>query len=227
MIGSMVTSIISFISTNIDDIFVLMILYSQVNDKMKKSYIVTGQYLGISILVMLSLLGAFGLLILPEKYVGILGIIPIILGIKAWFDSKKEIQELHTKNYSFIEEDIDNNGIYGKREKETHFNKIEKIKSFLGKIIKPEILSVMLITIANGADNIGIYIPLFRSYTFGQLIITIIIFSVMIALWCFLGEKISSFPQVKEILQKYKRIIIPIVFIGLGIFIIIESGLFF
>lgn len=227
MIGSIVTSIISFASTNIDDIFVLTILYSQVNRKMKKSYIVIGQYLGIGILVMLSLLGAFGLRILSEEYVGILGGIPIILGIKVWFDSKKEMQEPHAKNHGFIETDIDNNETCGKREQENHFSKIEKIKNLLRKIIKPEILSVMLVTIANGADNIGIYIPLFRSYTFGQLIMTVIIFVVMIALWCFISEKIANFPQVKEMLQKYKHIIVPIVFIGLGIFIIFESKLLF
>jgi cadmium resistance protein CadD (predicted permease) len=67
MLGILITSIASFASTNIDDIFILMILYSQVNEKIKKRDIVIGQYLGIGILVVLSILGAFGLHFLPQK----------------------------------------------------------------------------------------------------------------------------------------------------------------
>jgi len=297
MFGSMVTTIISFATTNIDDIFVLMLLYSQLVDKKNKKYIIIGQYLGIGILVVLSILGAFGLQAIPQKYVGWLGVMPIVLGVKAWFEFQKERKESNNENHTdvfvesseenivnlsenytdnseteitkIIDEEIENiqEEIYENKEgfidtlveshaemsienpaeknetevkmesienfeniqEKTYSDKsniVKKTKLFLAKIIKPEILSVMLITMANGADNIGIYIPLFRGYTNMELIMTIIIFALMISLWCFIGEKIAFFPAVKTRLQKYKHILVPIVFIGLGIFIMIESGLF-
>ncbi len=36
MTGTVATSVISFVSTNIDNIFVMMLLYAQVDEKLKK-----------------------------------------------------------------------------------------------------------------------------------------------------------------------------------------------
>ena len=137
---------------------------------------------------------------------------PIALGIKAWFDYRKE------KRKAAAEPCEDNT--------DTPVNTFSRIKSFLGKIIKPEVLNVTLINIANGADNIGIYIPLFRGYGVAELIMTVIIFALLTALWCFIGEKIAFYPIIKAQLQKYKHIAVPIIFIGLGVYIMIDSGLF-
>ena len=110
-----------------------------------------------------------------------------------------------------------------------HPNKLQNIlrnvTSMASKIVKPEIISVALVGVANGADNIGVYIPLFTGYSSIQVIITIIVFVLMMAVWCFLGEKITDFPKIKAIIQTYKYFAVPAVFVGLGIYIIIKSGL--
>ena len=82
------TSIVSFISTNIDNIFVMMVLYAKVDETFKKKYVVIGQYLAIGILTAISLSAAFGLNFVPQKYVGLLGFIPIALGVKEWISYK-------------------------------------------------------------------------------------------------------------------------------------------
>lgn len=202
MCSSVITSIVSFASTNIDDIFVLMILFAQLDLKKDRKNIVIGQYLGIGILVMVSLLGAFGLQFVPQKYVGLLGIVPIILGIKSYIEYKRE-----KKNE--ISEKTSNGDLSDKKTKSNATG----------------ILSVMMFTVANGADNIGVYMPLFAAYSVAQLIVAIIIFAVMTALWCFLGNLLATVPSLKSIIQKYKHIAIPVVFILLGIYIIAESGL--
>ena len=102
----------------------------------------------------------------------------------------------------------------------------EKIKIMLSKLIHPAIINVFLVTIANGADNIGVYIPLFTTLNSLELIVTIIIFLLLIALWCFAGERLTNIPTIKHTIQKYKNIIVPVVFIVIGIFIIVESDLF-
>jgi cadmium resistance protein CadD (predicted permease) len=104
-------------------------------------------------------------------------------------------------------------------------NILRKVTSMASKIVKPEILSVALVGVANGADNIGVYIPLFTGYSSIQVIVTIIVFVLMMAVWCFLGEKITDFPKIKAIIQTYKYFAVPAVFVGLGIYIIIKSGL--
>ena len=86
---SIFTSIIAYISTNIDDIFVIMILLSQAA-KGAKGKLVAGHFLGVGVLTVISILGALGLQNLPLNYVGILGLVPIWLGIRAWISRKKD-----------------------------------------------------------------------------------------------------------------------------------------
>lgn len=73
---------------------------------------------------------------------------------------------------------------------------------------------------ANGADNIGIYVPIFSRYTSSQVVVTLLVFAVMLALWCYLGEKILNFPFIKKTLERYKHILVPVVFIALGCYIL-------
>ena len=209
------TSIVSFISTNIDNIFVMMVLYARVDETFKKKYVIIGQYLAIGILS-----AAFGLNFVPQKYVGLLGFIPIALGVKEWISYKRPAQNKSNRKEFPLETE---------KTEAAHPNKLQNIlrnvTSMASKIVKPEILSVALVGVANGADNIGVYIPLFTGYSSIQVIITIIVFVLMMAVWCFLGEKITDFPKIKAIIQTYKYFAVPAVLVGLGIYFITTSGL--
>ncbi|HWR07083.1 cadmium resistance transporter [Sporomusa sp.] len=244
MASAIVTAFVSFVSTNIDDIFVLMIFYSQIGGQLKKRHIIIGQYLGITILLIVSVLGSLGLNLVPQQYTGLLGMVPIVLGIKEWSEYRKEkkaaanstmetmsavqsetgsdtIGESPMKDHSdtateYVMDELNS-------EIEARDTKEAKIRAALSKLIDPAIVNVSLVTIANGADNIGIYIPLFTRLNTFELIITLIVFLLLIAVWCFIGEKLTNFPGIKHILEKYKNILVPIVFIGIGVFILVES----
>ena len=182
MLTSVLTSIIAYISTNIDDIFVLMILLAQTK---AKGRMIAGHFLGVGLLTAISMLGALGLQNLPLKYVGLLGLVPIFLGIKAWFD--RDNGEVEAKSVG--------------------------------------ILSMAIITLGNGADNVGVYIPLFTGFSAGERIGAVVIFAAMTALWVWLANSLAEFPKIKAVIEKYKAIAIPVVFIALGLFIILDSGL--
>ena len=47
----------------------------------------------------------------------------------------------------------------------------------------------------------------------------------MTGLWVFLANSLAEFPKIKGIIERYKGIAIPLVFLALGIFIILDSGL--
>lgn len=87
-------------------------------------------------------------------------------------------------------------------------------------------LQVAGLTIANGGDNIGIYIPLFAALTPIHLSITIVVFLLLTLVWCLMARYITSHPVVGKTLERYGRIATPIVFILLGLFILYESGTF-
>lgn len=184
MLTSIITSIIAYISTNIDDIFVIMILLASAQGTAKRK-LIAGHFLGVGLITVISMLGAFGLQNLPLKYVGFLGLVPIALGFKAWFDRDEEETESMSTG----------------------------------------ILSMAMITMGNGADNVGVYIPLFTSFATGERVGTVIIFAAMTALWVWLANSLAEFPKIKAVIEKYKAIAIPVVFIALGVFIILDSGL--
>lgn len=83
--------------------------------------------------------------------------------------------------------------------------------------------NVALITIVNGADNIGVYIPLFAGFSGNQYIIFLIVFIIMIALWCVLGYVASKVPLWQKVMIKYKKVIVPGVYILLGIYILLSN----
>ena len=87
------------------------------------------------------------------------------------------------------------------------------------------LLSMAMITLGNGADNIGVYIPLFTGFSSAERIGAVIVFVCLTALWVFLANTLAEFPKVKSVIEKYKTIAIPVVFIALGVFIILDSGL--
>ncbi|MEW9096903.1 MAG: cadmium resistance transporter [Clostridiaceae bacterium] len=222
MISTVITAFIAFVSTNIDDIFVIMLFFSQINNAMKIRHIVIGQYLGVVALIAISIIGALGLSVIPYEYVGLLGLVPIYLGIKAYVDYKKESKD--NENTSEQKLQKGENGRVEETIEETTDIQENRIITFIKNFINPSVLKVFGVTFANGGDNIGIYIPIFSSMNLVDMLITVIIFMILTALWCFIGMKLSEHHFIQRNIERYKHIFVPIIFIGLGIFILIESG---
>lgn len=193
-----IQAIVAFISTNIDDIIVLLLLFSIKENKSKEMFVVTGQYIGFSFLVAISLIGYFADIFISKEIIGLLGIVPIIIGL--------------AKLINLI---INNNKI-----SELDYGKYQNKKL---KYINPIIISTSIIAIANGGDNIGVYIPLFANCNIEQLIITLLVFYILLGVWCFIGYKLVTLKTIATVITKYGDIIAPFILIGLGIEIIVNA----
>src|SRR5687768_3549707 len=86
----LLTGLLTFASTNIDDILILAFLYSA--KRYKENEIVAGQFLGIGALVIVSLICSLIGLLVPSSYIGLLGVIPIYLGLKALLNLRKRVE---------------------------------------------------------------------------------------------------------------------------------------
>ena len=93
LLTAVLTGFISFAATNVDDIFILMLFFSQTGEAFRNWHIVLGQYLGFAALVALSVLGSLGVLIVPEEWVGLLGLAPIFLGVRALMELREDSEE--------------------------------------------------------------------------------------------------------------------------------------
>jgi cadmium resistance transport/sequestration family protein len=190
----LITSVIAFISTNIDDIFILTLFYG--NKKFKNKEILVGQFLGIIALISISLIGSLVGLFIAPAYIGLLGLFPIYLGAKG-------ILRLIRDN---TEEDQDDNENKNKGQN--------------------NVLTVAGVTVANGGDNIGIYIPLFVTLTWTNKLTMVSVFLVMTFLWCLTAKYFTKHPYVSKAVDKYGHFVTPFVLVLLGIYILYESETF-
>lgn len=196
MIHNVVTSIILYSGTAVDLLIILMLFFAKRKSRKDIINIYLGQFLGSVSLILLSLLFAFVLHYIPSKEIlGLLGLIPIFLGLKVLFLG-----------------DSDGEAI---------------AKEGLRKDNKNLIFLVAMITFAScGADNIGIFVPYFITLNLADLIVALLTFLVMIYLLVFSAQKLAQVPSVGETLEKYSRWFIAVVYLGLGIYILIENNSF-
>ena len=196
MIQNVVTSIILYSGTAVDLLIILMLFFAKRKSRKDIINIYLGQFLGSVSLILLSLLFAFVLNYIPSKEIlGLLGLIPIFLGLKV-----------------LLLGDSDGEAI---------------AKEGLRKDNKNLIFLVAMITFAScGADNIGVFVPYFTTLNLANLIVTLLTFLVMIYLLVFSAQKLAQVPSVGETLEKYSRWFIAVVYLGLGIYILIENNIF-
>lgn len=196
MVQNVVTSIILYSGTAVDLLIILMLFFAKRKSRKDIINIYLGQFLGSVSLILLSLLFAFVLNYIPSKEIlGLLGLIPIFLGLKV-----------------LLLGDSDGEAI---------------AKDGLRKDIKNLIFLVAMITFAScGADNIGVFVPYFTTLNLTNLIVTLLTFLVMIYLLVFSAQKLAQVPSVGETLEKYSRWFIASVYLGLGIYILIENNVF-
>jgi cadmium resistance protein CadD (predicted permease) len=184
-------AVVLFFSTNVDDLVVLIAFFA--NSRFRARDVVAGQYAGMAVLFIVSVAGALLTLAIPKAYLGLLGIFPILVGIKKLLELRHDRAEGDpTKAVT--------TGSQG------------------------NIASVALVTVANGGDNIGVYIPSFAVHSGSQVAMIAVVFVAMTALLCLLAHGMVNHPRLGAPLRRYGHIFAPLVLIALGILIIHDAG---
>jgi len=186
--------IMAFTATNIDDLFILVMFFSNPNFSIRQ--VVIGQYIGVSLLIAISGVSYFAALIIPSAWIGLMGIFPIIIGLKNLAKLKNNKKQNEEYKGKFL----------------SHIN--------------TKIVTVAIISFANGGDNIGVYVPLFASSNSYQMLFLIIVFLLMIGVWCVISYYLVNNKIVGKRIRKYGYILLPFVLIALGIFILIKCETF-
>ena len=194
-------AIAMFAVTNVDDIVILALFFGQAaGRRMDAVRVVLGQYLGFAAILAASILGSLGAGLLPESVIPYLGLVPLLLGIRAAW---RVWRERHS------------NG-------ETNSGEAPKA----GRHGAPGVLAVAGVTFANGGDNIGVYVPVFTTTNSSGLLTYCVVFLVMVGGWCALGHFFATRPVVATALSRWGHIVLPVVLIGIGLLILVEGGAF-
>ncbi|MBE8966481.1 cadmium resistance transporter [Nostocales cyanobacterium LEGE 12452] len=197
LVTEITTGAIAFIATNIDDIVILLLFFSQINANFRPRHIVAGQFLGFTVLLILSLSGLFGGLVLSKNWIGLLGLLPMSIGISSLVNQ---------------EEDSSKEVVATREEAST-------TTSFFS----PQAYSVAAVTIANGSDNISVYVPLFASSNLESFLVIIGLFFLLLGIWCYVAYKLINNRVIADVLTHYINNLVPFILIGLGVFIVLKS----
>ncbi|OAA73600.1 Cadmium resistance transporter [Cordyceps fumosorosea ARSEF 2679] len=190
----------AFAATNIDDIFVLVTFYAEsaTNKRMSPLNITLGQYAGFTAITVISMIG-FGIsLALPSEPIGFLGFLPMLLGFWALIDV------VLSRGADDDDED----------DEQLHMTNGTRLKI---------ILKVSTITLINGGDNIGTYIPLFSQTRGAEIAVYVVVFYIGVGVWCLAAWLIMKQRHVLMMAQKYAEKFIPFLYMGLGVFVIVKS----
>ena len=190
MLGTVLAAAGVFAGTNVDDLIVLTVLFlaARAAGRPRPWQIWAGQYAGITVLVTVSALAALGLALVPDEWVGLLGLVPIALGIRGLIGAARG------------GDDDDS------------------------PVAAGNALAVAGVTIANGADNIAVYTPMFRTLGAGGSVVVVLVFAVLIAVWCAAASWLGSHRRIIDLVRRHGHWLVPLVFITIGLVILIESG---
>jgi cadmium resistance protein CadD (predicted permease) len=174
-------SIATFAATNIDDAFLLTFFFAR---RIPVRRVIAGQYVGFGAILLVSLIGVWGALAIPHRWIHFLGLLPLAMGIRLLFAGRRT--ELEPPP-------IGSSGI----------------------------ASIALVTLSNGADNIGVYVPFFvNSRAYLWLILTV--YAVMVAMWCALGRWLGNRSLILRSVDRWGHWAVPLVFVGLGTYILLS-----
>ena len=195
LVSDLGTAIVVFVSTNIDDIFLLTAFFA--DPRFRSRSVVAGQYAGIAALVIASALAALLALAFPDGWVALLGIVPLYLGFQKLLALRQAAS-----------------GDEGGSD-ECHIASQEQAGE---RGVLSQVLAVASVTVANGGDNLGAYIPLFAT-NLDALVSYSLTFAVMTGIWCALGYWLVN-NRILGGVRRYGHVLLPVVLIALGIYIL-------
>jgi cadmium resistance protein CadD (predicted permease) len=182
-----------FVSTDLDDLVVLLGFFSDPNFHARQ--IAAGQLIGIATLFGISVVGSLVALILPPTFIGLLGLLPIVMGAKkAWeLRSSPDASTARAASYP------------------------------VKQIGRANIATVFVVTVANGGDNLSVYVPLFALRSGPAIAIIGIVFAIMTAIWLAFAYWLTRHRMVGAPIRRYARLLMPFVLIALGVLILNEA----
>jgi cadmium resistance protein CadD (predicted permease) len=186
-----------FVATNVDDLFLLAVFFA--DPHLRPRAVVAGQFLGIAALVAASSVAALAALAVPDGYTGLLGLLPLALGLHA-------LARLVRRRGGAEEEAEEDEAAEARLERRTH----------------SQALAVAGVTVANGGDNLGVYIPLFAKDP-GAIAWHALVFAVLTGLWCLLGHALVRQRVLGDVLRRSGHVLLPLVLLLLGLVILWDA----
>jgi cadmium resistance protein CadD (predicted permease) len=199
------------VATTFDDNIYLTGFFSEVNRTFRPKHVVVGELIGFTALISISLVGFLIGLAISSNWIGLLGILPILIGLnnlRLLIVNKDESVENKSAN---LKQNARFRG-FDSRE-----------RSLLDVIQDRQTYKVSAVTISNGGNNLGIYIPLFASSSLQSLAVIVPICYLIVCTWLFMYYYLTRTPGIALVLSRYASKLFPFVLMWLGLRIILDN----
>jgi cadmium resistance protein CadD (predicted permease) len=182
-----------YASTNVDDLLILAVFFA--NPGVRVSAVIAGRYVGLAALVIGSAGAALLALAIPSEWIALLGFVPLFLGIRLL------------------------PGLLRGGERDDADAAPGALAATQRQGFMPQTMTVAGVTLANGGDNFGVYIPFFAAAP-AAIPAYIAVFALMTAAWCALGYFVVNNPLLGAHIRRYGEVLLPAVLIPLGLYIL-------
>lgn len=179
-----------FVSTNVDDLFVLLAFLC--DEGISAKSVIIGQFVSTAALFAVSVGCVMAAHTIPLKYIGLLGFAPILFG------AIRLSRRL-------------------RRRKDDSVSTQRKPSS-------SSTLTVALVAIANGGDNITAYVPAFLGHSRGQIAVFGLVFLLLTGVWLAAAYFLTRHPRLGRPVRRVGYLFAPLVLIALGVVILKETG---
>ena len=231
--ASAATAVALFAATNVDDLVVLALLTaaSRASGRPRRWEIWAGQYLGFAALVGLSLAAGRGLSLLPARWLWLLALIPLTLGVVTLLAAIRSARRAEppimppADSERAVPPAGGQPGVPGASEAAGlpgvgGLSSVRGLSGVAGLSWMAGVAGVATLTVVDGADNLAAYTPLFATADGGRIALTLVIFAVGVAVWCAAGALLTRHHRITDTLQRYGRWILPAAFILIGLYIL-------
>ncbi len=185
-----------FAATNVDDIVLLAAFFA--DERIPRAAIVIGQFAGIFALTAASAVAAYAALAVPGEWVALLGFIPLSMGVaQLWALWRRGVRNAEAGEET-------------------------EPRPTPGRRLGSHSLRVMAVTIANGGDNLGVYIPVFATDV-GSIPSFAVVFGVLTAVLCAAGYLLVNNPVGRALTRRGGRIVLPVALIAVGLYVLLDA----
>jgi cadmium resistance protein CadD (predicted permease) len=186
--GTVATAAGTFAATNVDALILLVILFAGARaGGVRRWQIVLGQGLVFVMLVGVSVGMARALGAVPLKWVGVLGVVPIVMGVRGLIAARRR-------------DDSD-------------------------PVLRDRLTVIVALILSVCADNLSVYIVLFRVQTLSESAVSVAVFVLFEAVWCAMASLIAGRKTVIWFVRRSGAWLVPVLFLALGTTILVRTGL--
>ncbi|ANB73307.1 cadmium transporter [Paraburkholderia phytofirmans OLGA172] len=195
-------AVAAYAATNIDNLFVLLAFLAEAGGQRHR--VIAGQFAGSLALIVGAILLAALLTRLPTGYVGLLGILPIGVGLgKAW------------TRFRPGNADREKQGPAAAR------SSVPAPPATAGA--GSSWWTVACVAVANGSDNLAVYVPLYAGHSHSESVFISLVFVAMIGLWCAGAVWLVEHPLLGAPMRRYGTALLPLILLVIGVSVIVQN----